>query len=96
MIFGFVPDDENTPKLLLFAETISAQESAFFGKLSSAPLAWNQVQEYTYQFYREMNNLESKWHTIENNDKSGDEKIKKISKEIRSLFEKIVKEVIDE
>lgn len=98
MILGFVPDDENTPKLRLFAEAISAQESAFFGKLSSMPLAWyqGQIQEYTYQFYREMNSLEGKWHTIENNDKSVDAKIKKTSKEILSLFEKIVKEIIDE
>ena len=54
MILGFVPDDENTPKLRLFAESIAAQESAFFAKLCSVPLAWlqGQVQEYTHEFYK--------------------------------------------
>lgn len=98
MILGMVPDDENTPKLRLFTESIAAQESAFFAKLCSAPLAWyqGQVQEYTYQFYREMNSLEDKWHSLENNDKSIDEKIQRTSKEIFSLFEKTVKDIIDE
>lgn len=92
MILAFVPDDENTPKLRLFAEIIASQESAFFAKLSSASLAWcqGQVQEYTYQFYREMNSLEGKWKDLQSKDKSVDSKVKQTSKEVLEIFSEVV------
>ena len=98
MILSFVPDDDKTPKLRLFAEAMATQESAFFAKLCSVPLPWfqGQVQEYTYQFYKEMNSLEGKWKKLVYDDKSIDAQVQKISKEILSLFGKIVKEIIDE
>ena len=98
MILGYVPDDEHTPELRLYAESVASQESAFFSKISSAPLAWCQgkVQEYTLQFYNEMNSLEDKWSRLENDDRTIDDKIQRTSKEVITLFEKIVKEIIDE
>ena len=93
MILSFVPDDDKTPELRLFAEAMATQESAFFSKLISAPLAWfqGQVQEYTYQFYREMNSLEGKWKKLVYDDKSIDAQVQNISKEILALFDKTVK-----
>ena len=97
MILGFVPDDEKTPNLRLFAEKISTQESAFFAKLSSAPLAWyqGQVQEYTYQFYREMNSLEGKWKDLGSKDKSVDAKVKEITEDVNNLFKEAVRYLVE-
>lgn len=97
MILSYVPDDDKTPKLRLFAEKISTQESAFFAKLSSAPLAWyqGQVQEYTYQFYREMNSLEGKWKDLGSKDKSVDAKVKKINDDVQRIFKEAVRYLVD-
>jgi len=98
MILGFVPDDDKTPKLRLFAEAMATQESAFFAKLSSIPLAWfqGQIQEYTYQFYTEMNSLEDKWKNLQNMDKAMDSKVKDTSANILRLFKDIVSELVEQ
>lgn len=97
MILGYVPDDDKTPNLRLFAEKISSQESAFFAKLSSAPMAWyqGQVQEYTYQFYREMNSLEGKWKDLGSKDKSVDAKVKQITDDVNNLFKEAVRYLVE-
>ena len=92
MILSFVPDDDYTPKLRLYAESLATQESAFFSKIGSTPLAWFQgkLQEYTYEFYKEMNSLESKWKDLGSKDKSVDAKVKKTSEQVNQIFKNVV------
>ena len=94
MILGFAPkDDDKTPLLQLFTEGLATLESGFFANLKSAPLAWfqGQVQEYTYQFYREMNSLEDKWEEIGYRDKSQvDSLIKDTTEQILAVFKDVV------
>jgi hypothetical protein len=89
--------DKKAPNLRKFGEDVAGQESQFFASLARAPLAWfqGQVQQYTLEFYREMNNLEGKWKALGDQDRSVDDKVRESSKQILSLFQDTVKEFIN-
>ena len=62
MILSFVPSDNKTSKLRLFAEVMAMQESVFFAKISTVPLAWFQgrIQDHAQEFHEEKEKLEEK------------------------------------
>ena len=92
MILSFVPTDNKTPKLQLFAIAMAMQESAFFAKIRTAPLGWFQgkIQEHTQKFHEEKKKLEDKWSKLKSNDKVIDAKIKETSKQVLSVFQEAV------
>lgn len=89
--------DKKAPNLRKFGEDVAGQESQFFGQLARAPLAWfqGQVQQYTLEFYKEMNSLKGKWKALGDQDRSVDDKVRESSKQILSLFQDAVKEFIN-
>lgn len=96
MILGFVPDDDKTPLLRLFVEGTATLESIFFSKLKSVPLAWfqGQVQVYTYEFYTEMNSLETKWKNLLGTDQYADSKVKDTTAKVLQIFKDIVEDLV--
>ena len=88
MILGFVPDDDTNTPLRLLCEGFATLESIFFTKLKSVPLAWfqGQVQVYTYEFYTEMNSLETKWKNLLSSDQYADSKVKNTSAQVLQIF----------
>ena len=97
MITDYVKDYEKVaPNLRKFGELVAAQESSFFAKIGTAPIAWfqGQVQEYTHEFYREMNSLEDKWKRLGDGNRSFHEKVESISKDIQRVYDEVVKEMI--
>lgn len=89
--------DKKAPNLRKFGEDAAGQEAQFFAQLGRAPLAWfqGQVQQYTLEFYKEMNSLEGKWKVLGDQDRSADDKVRDSSKQILSLLEDTVKEFIN-
>ena len=89
--------DKKAPNLRKFAEDVAGQELQFFAQVGSAPLAWfqGQVQQYTLEFYKEMNNLEGKWKALGDQDRSVDDKVRESSKQVLTLFQDTVKEFIN-
>lgn len=98
MILGYVPDDENTPKLRMFAEATASQESGFFGTIGNIPLAWyqGQLQQYTREFYKEQRSLEEKWKKIAGQDKSIDAIVKNTSDKVLNTFKDVVNALVSQ
>lgn len=89
--------DKKAPNLRKFAEDAANQELQFFANIGSAPLAFIQgkIQQYTFEFYKEMNSLEDKWKALGDQDRSVDDKVREASKQILTLFQDSVKEFIN-
>ncbi|MDQ1280128.1 MAG: hypothetical protein QG670_1390, partial [Thermoproteota archaeon] len=96
IILDSVKEYDKAPNLRKFGEEAAGQESQFFAQLARAPLAWvqGQLQQYTREFYKEMNNLEGKWRTLGDQDRSIDDKIRETSKKILSIQQDAVNEFI--
>lgn len=88
-------DDEEWSFFRTWVGSIAAQEGAFYKLLAQAPLARVQgrILEYTRAFEEEKGKLLDKWEALQDRDESVDEKMERVTDELREVFERALKRV---
>jgi hypothetical protein len=90
--------DVLAPELRRYAQSAATQEAAFFGQCGRMPLARMaaEAQRYTQLFHDEADKLEEKWEAFGESDRSIDEKVEDVVRQLDQLFEETVAKVVAE
>ena len=88
-------DDEEWAFFRTWVGSLAAQEAAFYKLLAQVPLARVQgrILEYTRAFEEEKEKLLDRWEAIRDRDGSVDEKMERVTDELREVFERALKRV---
>lgn len=95
-ISGLVKDEKEHLFFRTFVESLASQESGFFILLSQSPLAWWQGRtlEWRREFEDQEEFLLDKWEEYEDRDKSIDDKVDDVTKEILEIFQKALQQAV--